>query len=158
MTFRFFFFQQFAFSLHFFLRSVFSTIYHFDPSNLPPCTKLKIPNVSPTTTPSPTLLSSDNINVTNRKKHKSANSSDDTIDAQRTSHNCDTDNSSACAIYDENGTGNPDIEVSSEIAITIPEPTKNISMNSLLSPINQVFQDAQDNNLSRSPDGKQKAN
>lgn len=129
---------------------------------MPPCTKLQIPNASsPAKTPSPTLSANENANVSSRKQknHKPVvvNVADDSAVVQRTSEKCDRDNvSSAAAIRDEIGACKPkEIEVSSsELEVTVtPEPTKNISMNSLLSPLNQTYQETQDNNLDRKTDG-----
>ncbi|XP_031619670.1 protein encore isoform X2 [Contarinia nasturtii] len=129
------------------------SIYHFDPSNLP---KLQIPNTSPANTPSPTLSVNENTNVPSRKKNHNKpinNNVDDTVVVQRTSEKCDRDNvSNAVATRDENGACKPEIEVSSELEVTLPEPMENISMNSLLSPLNQTYQETQDNNLDRKAD------
>lgn len=138
----------------------FRSIYHFDPCNLPPCTKLQIPNTSPANTPSPTLSLNENSNVSLQKKNhnKSINvDTDVTVVVQRTADVCDRDNvSNAVAIREEkNGACQPDIEVLSELEVILPEPTTNISMNSMLSPINQIYQEPQDNNLDRKADGMQ---
>lgn len=161
----------FLFKFHF-LRS----IYHFDPSNLPPGNKLQIPNASPANTPSPTLSMNENSSVVPLSRKKNHNKSihvsvadELVVVLQRTSEKCDKENvlnaSNATAIQDENGGGacNPDIEVSSELEVTLLETTKDISMNSLLSPLNQTYnhnknnsnsnQETQDNNLDRQSDG-----
>lgn len=133
------------------------SIYHFDPSNLPTCTKLQIPNTSPANTPSPTPPN-ENVNATSRKKgHKPVNAADESVVIQRTSEKCDRENvSSAAAVRDENGACKPkEIEVSSELEVTLPEPTKSVSMNSLVSPSNQTYQETQDNNLDRKADGNE---
>lgn len=58
------------------------------------------------------------------------------------------------AIRDENIVCKPEIEIKTELNVTLPEPTKNISMNSLLSPLNQVHHDTKDNNtLNRTANG-----
>ena len=142
---------------------------------MPPGNKLQIPNASPANTPSPTLSMSENSSVVPLSRKKNHNKSihvsvadESVVVVQRTSEKCDKENVSnasnaAAAIRDENGGGacKPDIEVSSELEVTLPEPTKNISMNSLLSPLNQTYnhnnsnsnQETQDNNLDRKSDG-----
>lgn len=157
------FFLSFSFIV---LTQILRTIYHFDPSNLPPCTKLQIPNASsPANTPSPTLSVNENsgaVPLSRKKNHNKTPVSvaDETVVVvQRTSEKCDRENvSNAIAIRDENGGGacKPEIEISSELEVTLPEPTKNISMNSLLSPLNQTYnqQETQDNNLDRKADGE----
>lgn len=168
---------------------MFRSIYHFDPSNLPPCTKLQIPNISPAQTPSPTLsVNNDTIIGTpnippppfRKKSHKPTNSStttapaaivDDSIVQQRTSDKCDREhvsNSAAAGGADvavDRKSSKPAIAVASELEVIVPDPTpplppastttkKNISMNSLLSPLNQItHQEIQDNNLDRKADG-----
>lgn len=142
------------------------SIYHFDPSNLPPCTKLQITNnASPANTPSPTLSSSNensNNGPSRKKNHKQAaqavNVSDEpVVVVQRTTEICDRENVSTpnVTVRDENDACKPEIEVSTELEVAVPpEPTKNISMNSLLSPLNQSYQEPQqDNNLDRKADG-----
>lgn len=171
----------------------FRSIYHFDPSNLPPCTKLQIPNISPTQTPSPTLSANNDtiIGTPNvppppfrKKNHKLTNIStatatattttaiaDDPIVQQRTSDKCDRENISnsaanaaaTAAVDKKSNASKPEIAVSTELKVTVAEPTppppssttkKNISMNSLLSPLNQItHQEIQDNNLDRKADG-----
>lgn len=118
-------------------------------------------NASPANTPSPTSSANDTPNVpsTRKKTHKPANISnvsDDSAVVQRTTEKCDRENvSNSDAKRDESGAGKPEIEVSSELEVTLPEPSKNISMNSLLSPLNQTYQETQDNNLDRkAADGK----
>lgn len=143
--------EPLLFALHFDFRS----IYHFDPSNLPPCSKLQMSNASPVKTPSPTSSANETSNAppTRKKTHKPANVSnvtDDSAVVQRTSEKCDRENvSNSGAKRDESGACKPEIEVSSELEVTLPEPSKNISMNSLLSPLNQTYQETQDNNLDR---------
>lgn len=164
---------------------IFRSIYHFDPSNLPPCTKLQIPNISPAQTPSPTLSVNNDtyIGTPNippppfrKKNHKPTNSTtttataiaDDSIVQQRTSDKCDREyvsNSVAVAaadvVVDRKSGKVAGIAIASELEeVTVPEPTppssttkKNISMNSLLSPLNQItHQEIQDNNLDRKAD------
>lgn len=139
----------------------FRSIYHFDPSNLPPCSKLQMANASPAKTPSPISSANDNPNVppARKKTHKPANISnvtDDSAVVQRTTEKCDRENVlNSGAKRDESSVAKPEIEVSNELEVTLPEPTKNISMNSLLSPLNQTYQETQDNNLDRkAADGK----
>lgn len=76
---------------------------------------------------------------------------------QRTTEICDRENVSTpnVNVRDENDACKPEIEVSTELEVAVPpEPTKNISMNSLLSPLNQSYQEPQqDNNLDRKADG-----
>lgn len=139
----------------------FRSIYHFDPSNLPPCTKLQIPNASPANTPSPTLPANDSSIVSSRKKsHKQppVNIVDEPAIVQRTTEKCDreTVSNTNVTVRDENDACKPEIEISSELEVALPEPTKNISMNSLLSPLNQTYQEPQDNNLDRKTDGMRK--
>lgn len=131
---------------------------------MPPCTKLQIPNASPANTPSPTLSVNENSSaapLSRKKNHnKPVSVADETVVVvQRTSEKCDRENvSNATTIRDENGGAacKPEIEVSSELEVTLPEPTKNISMNSLLSPLNQTYnQETQDNNLDRKADGRE---
>lgn len=95
-----------------------------------------------------------------KKNYKSANVSNvsdesSAIVVQRTTEKCDREIvSNSAATRDESGGGcKPEIEVSSELEVILPEPTKNISMNSLLSPLNQTYQETQDNNLDRKTDG-----
>lgn len=123
----------------------FRSIYHFDPSNLPPCGKLQIPNASPTTSPLP------NENVQSRKKNRTSNAApaaatvavaivDETNDVQ-----CDKQT----VPIEKCGARKTENEKTSELEVTLPEPTKNISMNALLSPLNKVFAETKDNNLDR---------
>lgn len=113
-------------------------------------------NASPANTPSPTSTSANetpNVPPFRKKNQKTANLtnvSDDSAVAQRTSEKCDRENVSSVNVstVDESGAGKSEIEVSPELELTLPEPSKNnISMNSLLSPLNQTYQETQDNNL-----------
>lgn len=115
-----------------------------------------MPNASPANTPSPTSTSvneTPNVPPFRKKNHKTANLtnvSDESAVAQRTSEKCDRENvSNVDAQRDECGACKPEIEVSPELEVTLPEPSKNISMNSLLSPLNQTYQETQDNNMDR---------
>lgn len=74
---------------------------------------------------------------------------------QRTTEKCDSEtvSNTNVTVRDENEACKPEIEISSELEVALLEPTKNISMNSLLSPLNQTYQEPQDNNLDRKADG-----
>lgn len=97
------------------------------------------------------------------------NVADDSNVAPRTSEKCDRDHVSnasspvvtvaaaaaaATVARDECiDTCTAEMARSVELEVILPEPTKDISMNSLLSPLNQTYQDTQDNNLDRPADG-----
>lgn len=114
-----------------------------------------------------------------KKNHKPTNSSTSTVAAaivdepivqQRTSDKCDRENVSTSAaagadVAVDRKSSKSGITTASELEVTVPEPTlplppssttkKNISMNSLLSPLNQItHQEIQDNNLDRKADGR----
>lgn len=100
------------------------------------------------------------VPITRKKNHKPTNSTNVNDEsapiAQRTTEKCDRENvSNGDTIRDKSGACKPEIEVSSELKVISPEPSKKISMNSLLSPLNQTYQETQDNNLDRkTADGK----
>lgn len=133
-----------------------SSIYHFDPTNLPPCNKLQMTAASPTTptAPSPTFPSNDTAQ--NRKKFKpkpnTLRESDDDDgggvagdgEADDPSANCDIDGSNSDVVRNNS---NPEIEISSlpcnesvDAGATSDAPTA-ITVNSLLAPINQIHAD-----------------
>lgn len=111
------------------------SIYHFDPSNLPPG-KLQITNASPATSPLPV----DNGNAQNRKRNRI-----NVTEEHPTTDDKDNQNSAP-----ENSRSRPvEIETTPEPEVTMPESTKTISMNSLLSPLSKVYPETKDNNLNR---------
>lgn len=65
---------------------------------------------------------------------------------QRTNEKCDKENASASATCDETSVYKPDVEIKSELTVSLPESTKTSSMNSLLSPLNLVHHETNDNN------------
>lgn len=75
-----------------------------------------------------------------RKKNRTNSTTEDATDAQ-----CDKENASV----ENSGARKSDIEQTADLEVTLPEPTKNISMNSLLSPLNKVYSETKDNNLNR---------
>lgn len=115
------------------------SIYHFDPSNLPPG-KLQIANASPATSPLPV----DNANAQNRSKRNRINLTEEnpTQTDDKENQNAAPENSHSRTI-DIVETTTPQSEV------TMPESTKTISMNSLLSPLSKVYSETKDNNLNR---------
>lgn len=141
--------SQNSFFISFFF--YFRTIYHFDPTNIPQCHKLQIMATSPTTTSSSTPSPNEN-QAQNRKKPKLKNAINEVENA---SNKCDNENSP----NDENRVSqNPEIEISStayaESDNNSTELTNTISMNTLLSPINQIEQDEEhDNNPENDSEG-----
>lgn len=132
-----------------------SSIYHFDPSNLPQCNKLQIMAASPTSTtptcPSPTIPS--NEAAQNRKKYKpkpntvrESESDDDGgggggSDSGGPNANCDNDGLNNDAVRNNS---NPEIEISSlpcnesDNTGSTNDTPASIAMNTLLAPINQI--------------------
>lgn len=101
-----------------------------------------------------TFVSQTNPTTTNENGFFSviANYIDETTHVQRTNEKCDKENASASATCDENTIYKPDIEIKTELNVILPESTKTSSMNSLLSPLNQVHHETKDNNtFNRSP-------
>lgn len=86
--------------------------------------------------------------------HQNNPAFDESVAVQRTTDKCDREIvSNNDAIRDEHGVTKPEIEVSTELEVTLPEATNNISMNSLLSPLNQTYQETEDNNSDLKADG-----
>lgn len=109
------------------------SIYHFDPSNLPPG-KLQIPNVSPATSPLPV----DNTNAQNRKKNRINVTEEHPTTDDKENRNSAPENSRSRSLTE--------IETTPESQVTMPESTKTISMNSLLSPLSKVYSETKDKN------------
>lgn len=111
------------------------SIYHFDPSNLPPG-KLQTANASPAASPLPV----DNANTQNRKRNQINVTEEHPTTDDKENENSTSENSRCRSI---------EIETTPEPEMTMPEPTKTISMNSLLSPLSKVYSEIKDNNLNR---------
>lgn len=112
------------------------SIYHFDPSNLPPG-KLQMPNASPATSPLPV----ENANAPNRSKRNRINVTEEHPTDDKENQKSATENSRAHVV--------PENETTPELEVTMPEATKNIPMNSLSSPLSKVYSETKDNNLNR---------
>lgn len=111
------------------------SIYHFDPSNLPPG-KLQIANASPATSPLPV----DSANAQIRKRNRINVTEEHPTTDDKDNQNSAPENSRSRTI---------EIETTPESKVTMPESTKTISMNSLLSPLSKVYSETKDNNLNR---------
>lgn len=144
--------------------SVRSSIYHFDPTNLPQCSKLQIMAASPTSTtptaPSPTFAPHEAAQT--RKKYKpKPNTVRDDDDDGGPNANCDNDGTSSGVVRNSS---NPEIEISSlpcnnsDNSGSISEAPAPITMNTLLAPINQIHAEICSNSgADNDSDGRSKA-